>query len=470
MPGWTAISREIPSIAKLALPLVVGLAATTLISVADAVMLAPLGAIPLAAVGLTAAVAGLLYAAIYGMLSVLSVRIGEAWGAGDALRIPTQMRNGLLLGLLVGIAAASLMGNLWFVLPFLDQPPEVIAAMGGYWLSIALYMIPFAVLTAFKSAFDAVDRPWTGTAFAFLGVVLNVPFNYVLIYGLWPIPALGLTGAGIAALLAESAALLAAWTYWRNAWSTRRLRLRRDVDGNDLVETVREGAPLGLLYLVESGSVTAATLMIGLFGAAALAGNEVAMSVGGVLYMVPLGVAGAVAIRVAQARGAGDDHTLRPITFAALGIVSCWLTLAAILLALFGRDLAAAITDDPAVIDVAARIFLIFALFQIMDGVQSTMLGALRGMSDTRMPALISFLAYWVLSLPLGWVLAFWGGLGAPGIWAGFFLGLLFAAVSLSLRFRAQTRFDCASGGGNEEIAHQSDHARGRSDDPSARL
>lgn len=440
MTDWRSVARQFPAIARLAVPLVAGLSATTLISVADAVMLAPLGAIPLAAVGLTAAVAGLLYAAIYGMLSVLSVRIGAAWGAGDELRIPTLVRNGLTLGAIVGVSAASIMGNLWFVLPWLDQPPEVIAAMGGYWLSIALYMIPYGVLTAFKSCFEAVDRPWTGTAFAFVAVLLNVPFNYLLIYGPGPFPALGLTGAGIAAVLAEAVALIAALAYWRTAWSTRRLRLRRDLDGQELVETVREGMPLGVLYLIESGSVTAATLLIGLFGAVALAGNEVAMTVGGVLYMVPFGVAGAVAIRVAQAQGAGERDTLRPIALAALGLVTGWLSVSAVVLWTFGREIAALIVEDPAVIAVAAQIFMIFALFQIMDGVQSTALGALRGLSDTRWPALVSFVAYWVLSLPLGWGLATWGGMGAPGIWAGFFLGLLTAAVALVLRFIGRTR------------------------------
>ena len=97
--------------------------------------------------------------------------------------------------------------------------------------------------------------------------------------------------------------------------------------------------------------------------------------------------------------------------------------------------------NDPAVIDVATGIFRVFALFQIMDGVQSTALGALRGMSDTRWPALVSFIAYWVISLPLGWVLAHYGNLGPAGIWAGFFLGLLFAAVALVGRFRKKTRF-----------------------------
>ena len=446
MVQWNSVLRELPGIARLAVPLIAGLAATTLISVADAIMLAQLGAIPLAAVGLTAAVAGLLYAMIYGMMSVLSVRIGHAWGAGEELRIPTLLRNGLVLGVMVGISAASLMGNLWFILPWLNQPADVIDAMGGYWLSIALYMIPYAVLTAFKSAFDAVDRPWTGTAFAFVAVGLNVPLNYVLIYGFWPVPALGLTGAGIAALLAETVAVAAAFVYWRNAWSTRRLRLRRGVDGQELVDAVREGAPLGLLYLIETGSVTAATLLIGLFGSIALAANEVAMTVGGLLYMVPYGVSGAVAIRVAQAEGAGERGTLRAIVIAAIALVTGWLGCAALALFFQGRAIAGLIVDDTAVVAVAAQIFVIFALFQIMDGVQSTTLGALRGMSDTRWPALVSFVAYWVLSLPLGWLLATWGGMGAAGIWAGFFLGLMVAAVALVRRFRAKTQPDGPQG------------------------
>ncbi|MCX8507660.1 MAG: MATE family efflux transporter, partial [Rhodobacteraceae bacterium] len=387
-----------------------------------------------------AAAAGLLYAGIYGMMTALSVRIGTAWGAGEERRIPLILRNGLILGTMVGVAAAALMGDMWPLLTYLHQPPEVIAAMGGYWACIALYMIPYAVLTAFTSAFEAVDRPWTGTAFAFVGVGLNVPLNYILIYGFWPIPPLGLTGAGIAALLAESTALVAALLYWRSAWSTRRLRLRREVDGIELVEAVREGAPLGLLYLVETGSVTAATMLVGAFGTIALAGNEVAMSVGGVLYMVPMGIAGAVAIKVAQAKGEGDPQALRRIALAALSLVTGWLTAAAIGLFLFGHALASLIASDAEVIEVAAQIFKVFALFQIMDGVQSTALGALRGMSDTRWPALVSFIAYWVISLPLGWVLAHFGGLGPAGIWAGFFLGLLFAAVALVRRFRTKTR------------------------------
>ncbi len=435
-PIW----HQVPAIVGLALPIVMGLAASTLIGVTDSLMLASLGPVPLAAVGLTGAVAVLFYAAIYGLLSALSVRIGAAHGAGTPRAIPAILRAGLALGAVVGIGAALAMAAIWPLLPVLRQPAEVIAAMPAYWGWIAAFMLPFAILTAFKSAFEAVEKPWLGTAFAFLAVVINVPLNFALIYGVGPFPALGLTGAGVASFLAEGLALVAAFLWWRYAPSMRRLRLRRAIALADMGATAREGAPLGIMYVVETAAVGVATLLIGGFGTVALAGNQVAQAVGGLLYMLPLGVAGAVAIRVAQERGAGNIAALRPIAYAALSVAMVWLVAAAVVLALFGAEIARLVTDDPAVVAVAAAIFLAFAPMQISDGVQSAMLGALRGLSDTVWPAIVSAIAYWCVSLPLGYVLAYPLGLGPAGVWAGFILALAGAGAALTWRFQRKTR------------------------------
>lgn len=435
----TALWAEVPGLFGLAVPIVVGLGASTLLGVTDSLMLAPLGPVPLAAVGLTNAVLIIFYAAIYGMLSALSVQIGEAYGAGDQRRIPLILRNGLALGALVGGAAAAVMAVVWFGLPFLGQPPEVLAAMKGYWVAMSLLLVPFSVLQVFKAAFEAVGRPWLGTAFAFVAVVVNVPLNFALIWGVGPIPALGLTGAGIGSLVAQGIALAGAWLWWMRAPSLRRLRLRRPLQRAAMVASARLGAPLGALYVAETGAMAVGTLMIGTFGAVALAGNQVAMSVGGLLYMVPLGVAGAVSIRVAQETGAGALGALRPIAFAALGIALVWLTGAAVVLAAFGEAIAASITAEPGVIAVAAAVFLVFAAMQVADGVQSIMLGALRGMSDTGWPAMVSMIGYWGVALPLGWVLAHWLGFGPAGVWIGFAVALFGAGAALTLRFVART-------------------------------
>jgi len=439
------IRAEMPGILRLAVPIVAGLSASTLIGVTDSLMLAPLGPVALAAAGLAGAVALIIYAALYGLLSALSVRIGQAWGAGQARRIPLILRNGLALGALAGLAGALVMGASFLLLPWLGQPPEVIAAVPGYWAAISLFMIPFALLTVFKASFEAIDRPWLGTGFAFIAVAVNVPLNYALIWGAGPLPELGLLGAGIASVLAESFALALAWAFWRGAPSMRRLRLRRALTLSEIGASLREGAPLGALYVAETGAMAVAVAMIGTFGTVALAANQVASSIGALLYMLPLGVAGAVAIRVAQEQGAGNRAALRPIAWAALAVVTLWQVAGAAALILGAGAIAGLVTTDPAVIAAAAAILLVFAPTQIADGIQSTALGALRGMSDVALPAAVSILAYWVIALPLGWVLATRGGLGPPGIWVGFLAGLILAAAILLWRFLVRTAADLPS-------------------------
>lgn len=439
MAEFKAIRAEAGGVFLLALPVVASLAASTLIGVTDALMLAPLGAIPLAAVGLTNAVLIILVAGVYGLLGALSIRIGNAHGAKQGRRIPLILRSGLALGLVVGVGSVAVMAAVWPALPWLGQPAEVITAMPAYWAAMALFMVPFAVLTVFKSVFEAVGRPWLGTAFAFLGVLINVPLNYVLIWGIGPFPMLGLTGAGIASFTAETLALIAAWFWWRRARSMRRLRLRTPIDRAEMAAAFREGAPLGVMYIAETGATAVATFLVGLFGTIALAGNQVALSVESLFYMLPLGITGAVAIRIAQARGADEVDRLGPIAYAALGVAFVWLIGAALILGLFGRAISDAITGDAEVAAMSAAILLVMAPMLIADALQSTMLGALRGLSDTAYPAVVSAVAYWIVALPLGWVLANWGGMGPPGIWAGFLIGLASAGVMLLLRFRART-------------------------------
>jgi MATE family multidrug resistance protein len=262
----------------------------------------------------------------------------------------------------------------------------------------------------------------------------------VLIYGPGPLPALGLAGAGIASLVSESVGFLAAYLYWRHARSTRRLRIRAPVTRVEIARIGAEGAPLGLMYAAETGAYALAGLMIGWFGAAALAANQVVNSVGAILYMLPLGMAGAVAIRVGQAKGAGEAARLRPIAFAALGVVTGWMLVVTLALALSRHAIADAIAPDPKVAAIAATLFIVTALMQVADGLQSTALGALRGLMDLKWPTMVSLIAYWLIALPAAYGFAFILGLGPAGVWAGFAAGLAIAAVALPLRFLSLTR------------------------------
>jgi multidrug resistance protein, MATE family len=440
IPLLPAALREVSNLVRLAIPLVIGLSASTLIGVTDTLMLAPLGTAPLAAASITSAVIVIFYASIYGLLSAFGVAVAQAWGAQARRSIPGLMRSGLAIGLVAGVTGAGLMGLVWFGLPWMGQPEDVLAIMAPYWFPMAALLLPFAVLVILKQLFEGIDRPWVGVAYTFLGVAINIPLNWMLIYGPGPLPALGLLGAGLASLIAETLACAVALAHWRFARENRRLSLPRAADVAQIRRVATEGAPLGLGYLGETGAYAVAGLMMGWFGAVALAANQVANSVISLLYMVPLGMAGAVAVRIGQALGAGQQARLRPITVSALIVVTGWMAVVAVTLGLTGGWIAAAIVDDLAVAQLAALMLLVSALMQLVDGVQSTSLGALRGLSDTAWPGWVSLGAYWLLALPLGWVLAFPLGFGPVGIWAGFGAGLLVVAVALPLRFWSKTQ------------------------------
>jgi MATE family multidrug resistance protein len=175
--------------------------------------------------------------------------------------------------------------------------------------------------------------------------------------------------------------------------------------------------------------------MMGWIGATALAANQIVNAVAGVLYMVPLGVAIAVSIRIGQAIGAGNRHRLRRIGLAALGMIVGWMTVVMSGLLLSRGWLANRLSDDPEVIGIATGLFLVVAAMQIADGVQGTMLGAARGMTDNTIPVAITMVCYWVIALPAAYILGFVWDWGPSGIWIGYGIGLACAATAVTTRF-----------------------------------
>jgi MATE family multidrug resistance protein len=437
-PVRTALA-EVPSVVGLALPIVAGLAAATLIGVVDTVMIAPLGTDALAAAALTSAALIVLFSALYGLVSVMGIAMAQGSGAADAPRITAELRTGLVVAALAGVLCAAAMAASLPLLSHLGQPPQVLDLLPAYWLTMAGVLVPFSMLYVFKGLFEAVGRPWTAAAFAMLGVALNVPLNWVLIHGLGGWGGLGLWGAGIASVAAESAALLAAWLWWRRGSAMAPYRGRAQVTLARAAEQLREGVPVAVGYVGEGGAYAMVGVMFGWFGAQALAAHQIVGSIGGVLYMVPLGMAAAVGIRIGQAAGAGRMDRLRSIGLAAIGTVVLWMSAVTGLLLLLREDVARALSDSPEVVAVASAMFLTVAFMQVADGVQSTSLGALRGLVDNRVPIAVSLVASWAVSLPAALALGFAAELGPVGVWIGYGLGLAAAAFLLLRRFLRRT-------------------------------
>lgn len=422
---------EFGPLIRLAVPLMVGLAAALLIGVVDTIMIAPLGTVPLAAAGITAAMLTILISALWGVITVISVQISQAEGADDPARVALALRCGVLLCLLSGGIAALLMIAAYPFFGFIGQPQEVLDILFPYWVSMALWMVPFTLFFGLKALFDAVNWPWTAVGLSYLGVIFNVPANYTFIHVL----ELGILGAGLASILSQFASLLAAWLVLRHAPGLAAFRQKVRVAGSDVWAQCKASLPICIGYAGEGGAYAIVGLMMGWLGAEALAAHQIVNALAGLAYMIPLGMAGAASIRVGLAVGAGHSARLRPILKASFVIVTLWQGLAALLFITTGRTLANAMSDDPAVIELAVTLFVLVAILQVADGIQGTALGALRGMSDMNLPTIITLAAYWPLALPVSYLMGFVLDFGAVGVWIGYMIGLLVAALILPVRF-----------------------------------
>lgn len=435
-----SVLAEVPALIALAVPVVAGLVGGSLLSVIDSVMLGPLGEVPLAAASLTQSVLVIFYAGLYGLVGAVGILTGQAYGAGDRQRASRILRHGLVIGLAGGVAGALAMVASLSVLPYTGQPDEVMAAIPIYWISMSLLLVPFTLTMVIKQFLDSIGRPWMGAFLTFVPVFLNIPLNWLLIYGRFGFPQLGLVGAGLASLAAFAGGFVLMLLYLRYAASMAPFRDAIKLHAAGYSELTREGYPMSIQYLAEGSSVAIAGVLIGLLGATALAANQIVFSVGVLVYMAPLGMSGAVSIRIAQAVGEGATHRIRAIGLAGISVVTLWMLTFTLIMILWGEPISSAFVNEPPVIAAATAMFVAVGIMQVFDGLQSVSLGALRGILDNHWPTRVSLFSYWLIALPLSALFGFGLGFGAPGIWAGFGIGIGVAGVLLVRRFMAQTR------------------------------
>ena len=435
MVNASDLLRELRLTLALALPMIVGQVSQMLIGLSDNAFIGRVGTVELASAAFTHGIFGLFYIVGIGLLLPVGVFTARDHGAGDDAGCAAWLRHGRAMSLVVGGGALVLLAGLSTQLHRFGQPPEVVAVMRPFFLLIAVSLIPTLYFQVQRQYLDAMGRPWVGTSIMLADIALNALLNWVFIWGHLGAPALGLAGSGLATLLARSVAVgfIALW-----------LRRERTTGGGFERARFRAmlgmGVPAGVSLLFESGAFAAAALMMGWLGATALAAHQIALSCAALTFMVPLGLAMAASIRISKALGGGRPEALRAIGFGVLGLSGGVMLTFALVFVTVGPLLARGFTADPAVITLAAQLLGVAALFQLFDGTQVVAAGALRGLTDVKVPTVITFVAYWLVSLPLGYGLAFHTGLGPRGVWIGLAGGLACAAVLLAGRFARKTR------------------------------
>ena len=436
---------ELRELIALALPIVGGFVGNQLMGVVDNVMVGRLGAAAIGGAGIGGGIYNAISIVAMGCVMGIDPLVSQAVAAGEHRTARRTYWQGVRVALLASVplvvvillAAPAILGPL-------RVEPAVAEETRRYLWGRAWNTVPVALFAAARSYVQAAGYARAVVAWTIVANVLNFVFDAVLIYGdatlerlgLPPIglPALGVFGAGLASTLAATLSLAVLW-YAISKMPAPDDPLRRRADPATMRQIVALGLPVGLQMLVEISAFALASALSGRIGQVAAAGNQIALILASMTFMVPLGIATATSVRVGQAVGRGDVRGTRRAGFAGFTASTAFMAVSALAFIVWPRSLARLITDQPDVLAAAVPLVRVAALFQLFDGIQVTAAGALRGAGDTRSTFLANLAGHFVIGLPIAIGLAFGVGLGATGLWWGLSAGLTAVALILGGRF-----------------------------------
>ena len=413
-----------------------------LIGFTDTVFIARLGAVPLAAAAFTQGVFNVFYVVCVGLLVGPGIFAARDHGAGQEASCASWLRHGRALAITVALGAFAILALATTQFEHLGQPPEVMAVVRPFFLLVSASLVPALTFQVQRQFAESVGKAWGPMIIIVFDVGLNAFCNWVLVFGHLGFRALGLIGSGYATLVARAFAVLtiAIWLRFSKHFANLREAPWSGWDRARFIALSRLGAPAGVMLLFETGAFGASALMMGWLGAIPLAAHQLALSCAALSFTVPLGISLALSLRISRTRGEGRPEAVRVIAIGALLLGLVLMLCFAGIYAFAGESIARTLTTINEVSALAAQLLLVAAIFQIFDGAQVIGVGALRGLTDVRVPAVLTFSAYWLLALPLGYFLAFHTFLGPQGLWIGLAAGLAAAALSLIGRFLYKTR------------------------------
>ncbi|MFT4151007.1 MAG: MATE family efflux transporter [Paracoccaceae bacterium] len=438
-----SLSGHVRATLALGLPLVGSQLAQMALHVTDTVLLGWYGTAELAAGVISTSTFFILFILGAGFGRAVMPVVAAALGSGDETQVRRATRMGLWLSVAFGLLIYPVFGWAGAILKALGQTEEV-ARLGQEYLRIAgLGMIPALIVMTLTSYLSALGRTAVILWITLAGVALNLVLNWMLIFGNWGAPELGIRGSGIATVSVQVAAAVLMALYAAMAPGLRRFALFQRFWRGDwpaLRQVFRLGAPIGLTSLAEGGLFHASAIMMGWIGTVQLAAHGIALEATALAFMVHLGLSSAATIRVGRAWGAGEMRELRDAALVAVAmsalfglcVVAVFLLFPAQIVGLF---LSAGKPDAPAIVAFGTVLMALAALFQMGDAMQAMALGLLRGVQDMRVPMWIAVFSYWVVGIPVSYLLAFPAGMGGAGVWLGLAVGLFVAASLLMARF-----------------------------------
>lgn len=434
----TAYTQEFGKNLSIAYPVMLGQLGHVMVGLADNIMVGQLGAAPLAAVSLGNSLVFIALSLGIGFSFAITPLIAEADGAGDIETGKSYFHHGIIMCGINGILLFLLLLLAKPILYHLDQPPEVVALAIPYLEIVAFSMIPLMIFQAYKQFADGLSQTRYAMYATLIANVVNVVFNYLLIYGIWIFPRLEVEGAATGTLISRFFMLWFVWEILRRKKKFRQYFIwsRKELLKMDIFKRLFAlGFPTALQMLFEVAIFTATVFLAGTLGTNPQAANQIALNLASMTFMVAVGLGVTATIRVGNQKGKGNFEDLRRIAFSTFLLVFLIEAVFAVGFILLKDWLPTLYIDNATVILLAAQLLIIAALFQLSDGLQVVILGALRGLQDVKVPTLICFIAYWVIGFPVSFFLGKEDSWGTMGIWTGLLAGLSASALMLYLRF-----------------------------------
>lgn len=424
-----------------------GMLGHTFVAFADNVMVGQLGTAELAAVSLGNSFVFIGMSLGIGFSTAITPLVAEADSSNNIIDGKNAFKHGLLLCTILSVIIFGIILMLKPVMYYMDQPQEVVELAIPYLNYVALSLIPLIIFQAMKQFSDGLSETKYPMYATILANIINIVLNYLLIFGTFGFPKLGITGAAIGTLVSRIIMVIFLWFIFKSKDKFKPYITNlsfRNIERSIVSKIANLGFPSALQMFFEVAIFVSAIWLSGMLGKNPQAANQIALNLSSMTFMVGIGLGVAAMVRVGNQKGLADFVSLRRITFSILLLtLLIEIVFASVFIILrdwlptvyLGGSDALNTIDNAEVVLIASKILLVAALFQIFDGLQVVILGALRGLQDVKIPAFITFIAYWIIGFPICFYLGLYTPLKSVGIWIGLFVGLFSAAVMLYLRF-----------------------------------
>lgn len=427
----------------LAYPMIIGQIGHVMLSVVDSVMVGRVGADELAAASLANAIFFQIFVFGLGVSFAVSPLVAMAKGAGNQKKCGLILRQSFWINIILSALMATLILIASFYIHLLNQPPGVSSLAASYLRLLGLSAIPFMIFQTYRQFSEGLSFIKSPMVITLAANLVNFVGNYLFIFGKFGFPEMGLSGAGLATLCTRifMAVLMTLIVVFGRKFSVFQPNLSYfKVHLPEIKKILSLGIPSGIQYFFEVGAFAGAAVIIGWVGANDLAAHQIALSLASISFMFALGFSSAGSIRVGYAVGKDDRHRARLAGLSAVIFAAGIMAFFGLLFILFKTQLAQLYITDAKVVSIASSLLVIAAFFQIFDGTQAVGVGILRGLADVKIPTAVTFIAYWVIALPVGYYIGIIKNYGAWGMWIGLMLGLCVSAVLLLTRFLFKTR------------------------------